>query len=53
MENTRTMTIQMPEKTCQRMKAYLKRHKVKQKDFVLGLVEATVTNKSTGAKEVP
>ena len=39
MENTRTMAIQMPEETYQRLKAYLKRHKVKQKDFVIRLVE--------------
>ena len=39
MENTKTMTIQMPEETYQRLKAYLKRHHVKQKDFVTRLVE--------------
>ena len=42
MENTRTMAIQMPEETYQRLKAYLKRHKVKQKAFVIGLVEAAM-----------
>ena len=39
MENTKTMTVQLPEETYQRMKAYLKRHQVKQKDFVTRLVE--------------
>lgn len=42
MENTKTMAVQLPEETYQRMKAYLKRHKVKQKDFVVGLVQAEV-----------
>ena len=36
------MTIQMPEETYQRLKAYLKRHQVKQKDFVTRLVQAEV-----------
>lgn len=49
MENTRTMAIQMPEETYQRLKAYLKRHKVKQKVFVIGLVEAAM-EKETDAK---
>lgn len=44
MENTRTMDIQMPEETYQRLKAYLKRHKVKQKEFVIKLVEAALVN---------
>ena len=48
MENTRTMAIQMSEETYQRMKAYLKRHKVKQKDFVIGLVE-TAMEKDDGS----
>lgn len=42
MENTRTMAIQMPEETYQRMKSYLKRHQVKQTDFVTRLVEAAM-----------
>ncbi len=42
MKNTRTMAIQMPEETYQRMKAYLKRHPVRQKDFVTRLVEAAM-----------
>lgn len=44
MENTRTMAIQMPEETYQRMKAYLKRHKIKQKAFVIKLVETALVN---------
>ncbi len=34
----------MPEETYQRLKAYLKRHKVKQKDFVTRLVEKTLND---------
>ncbi|MCI9192893.1 MAG: hypothetical protein HFE92_05770 [Acutalibacter muris] len=42
MENTRTMAIQIPEEPYQRMKSSLKRHQVKQKDFVNRLVEAAM-----------
>lgn len=34
MDNTKAITIQMPEETYQRMKAYLERHDMKQKDFI-------------------
>ena len=34
MENTKAMSIQMPEETYQRMQAYLKRHGMKQKEFI-------------------
>ena len=37
---TRTMAFQMPEEMFQRLKDYLRRHNITQKDFVLGLVEA-------------
>ena len=37
---TRTMAFQMPEEMFQRLKDYLHRHNITQKDFVLGLVEA-------------
>lgn len=42
MEKTRTMALQVPEETFQRLKDYLKRHKVKQRAFVVGLVEAAL-----------
>lgn len=38
----RTMAFQVPEETFQRLKDYLKRHKVKQGAFVVGLVEAAL-----------
>lgn len=44
MENTKTMTVQMPEETYQRMKEYLKRHQVKQKDLLIRLLEAALKN---------
>lgn len=37
---TRTMAFQMPEEMFQKLKDYLHRHNITQKDFVLGLVEA-------------
>ena len=48
MDNMKTMTVQMPEETYQRLKAYLKRHKVKQKAFVVGLVEAALDKEEFG-----
>ncbi|WP_303825215.1 hypothetical protein [Ruminococcus flavefaciens] len=39
---TRTMAFQMPEDMFQRLKDYLHRHGITQKDFVLGLVEAEI-----------
>ena len=36
---TRTMAFQMPEEMFQKLKDYLHRHNITQKDFVLGLVE--------------
>ena len=39
---TRTMAFQMPEDMFQRLKAYLNRHGITQKEFVLGLVEAEI-----------
>lgn len=40
MGSTRTMAFQMPEDMFQRLKDYLHRHNITQKQFVLGLVEA-------------
>ena len=34
MENTKAMSIQMPEETYQRMQSYLKQHGMKQKEFI-------------------
>ncbi len=40
MENMRTMAFQVPEEMFQRIKEYLHRHHMTQKQFVLGLIEA-------------
>lgn len=42
MAPTRTMAFQMPEDMFQRLKDYLHRHNMTQKEFVLGLVEAEI-----------
>ena len=47
MESMKTMTIQMPEETYQRMKDYLKRHQVKQKDLLIRLLEAALEKKDS------
>lgn len=39
---TRTMAFQMPEDMFQKLKDYLRRHNITQKEFVLGLVEAEI-----------
>lgn len=48
MDNTRTMTVQIPEETYQRMKEYLRRHGVKQKDFIASLLERALDSESAG-----
>lgn len=40
MENMRTMAFQVPDELFQRIKDYLNRHHMTQKQFVLGLIEA-------------
>ena len=40
MGNMRTMAFQVPEEMFQEIKDYLNRHQMKQKDFVLGLIQA-------------
>lgn len=47
MENTRAMSIQLPEETYQRMKSYLKRDDMKQKDFMTSLLQRALDNDST------
>lgn len=44
MVNMKTITVQMPEETYQRIKAYLKRHQVRQKDLLVRLIEAALEN---------
>lgn len=51
MDNMKAMTIQMPEETYQRMKEYLKRHQIKQKDFLTRLLEAALEKEDTSSAE--
>ena len=51
MDNMKTMTIQMPEEAYQRMKDYLKRHQVKQKDFVTRLMAARLEKEDSSIAE--
>lgn len=51
MDNMKTMTIQMPEETYQRMKEYLKRHQIKQKDFLTRLLEAALGKEGSSTVE--
>ena len=46
MENMKPMAIQLPEETYQRVKEYLKRHKISQKYFVTRLMEAALEKDS-------
>lgn len=45
MDNMKTMTVQMPEETYQRLKDYLDRHQLKQKYFLIRLMAATLEKK--------
>ena len=38
----RTMAIQLPEELFERLKAYLKRNNLKQKQFIIGLIEGAL-----------
>ncbi|WP_322174535.1 hypothetical protein [Acutalibacter caecimuris] len=41
------MTIQMPEETYQRLKVYLQRHGMKQKEFIATLLEKALDSEHT------
>lgn len=56
MENMRTLAFQVPEDLFQRIKDYLRRNNMTQKQFVIGLIEAELERdeamlQSTGAEE--
>ena len=49
----RTMAIQLPEELFERLKAYLKRNNLKQKQFIIGLIEdALEQDEEDGAAQV-
>ena len=47
MENMRTLAFQVPESLFQRVKAYLERNHMTQKQFVIGLIEAELEQDET------
>ena len=47
MGNMRTMAFQVPEELFQRIKGYLQRNNMSQKQFVLGLIEAELDREQT------
>ena len=49
-----TMAIQLPEELFERLKAYLKRNNLKQKQFIIGLIEdALEEDEAEGTAEQP
>ena len=49
----RTMAIQLPEELFERLKAYLKRNNLKQKQFIIGLIEDALEQDETEDKSQP
>ncbi len=47
MENMRTMAFQVPESLFQRIKEYLQRNNISQKQFVLGLIQTELDREQT------
>ena len=47
MNTNRTVAFQIPEELFQRLKKYLKVHNLKQKEFVLGLIEQALNDAET------
>lgn len=52
MDNTRTVAFQIPEELFQELKKYLKKHDLKQKEFILGLIQQALAD-DRGAEEAP
>ena len=49
----RTMAIQLPEEHFERLKAYLKRNNLKQKQFIIGLIEDALEQEEEDTAEQP
>ena len=49
----RTMAIQLPEELFERLKAYLKRNNLKQKQFIVGLIEDALEQDEEDTAEQP
>lgn len=52
MDNTRTVAFQIPEELFQELKKYLKKHDLKQKEFILGLIQQALSD-DRDAEEAP
>ena len=49
----RTMAIQLPEELFERLKAYLKKNNLKQKQFIIGLIEDALEQDTEDTAEQP
>lgn len=49
----RTMAIQLPEELFERLKAYLKKNNLKQKQFIIGLIEDALEQDEAEADSQP
>ena len=49
----RTMAIQLPEELLERLKAYLKKNNLKQKQFIIGLIEDALEQDEESTAEQP
>ena len=49
----RTMAIQLPEELFERLKAHLKKNNLKQKQFIIGLIEDALEQDETEDKSQP
>lgn len=49
----RTMAIQLPEELFERLKAYLKKNNLKQKQFIIGLIEDALGQDEEDPAEQP
>ena len=49
----RTMAIQLPEELFERLKAYLKKNGLKQKQFIIGLIEDALDQDAEDTAEQP
>ena len=49
----RTMAIQLPEELFERLKAYLKKNGLKQKQFIIGLIEDALEQEEEDTAEQP
>ena len=47
MENMKSISVQMSEETYQRLKVYLQRHGMKQKEFIATLLEKALDSEHT------